>query len=224
MIVGDAELGPEEIVIGFARNALATRLGVPPEQITIDSVRGDTWSKVNSGCFPLPEDETSFVLIPGLVVSMFDGAYRYEYHSDVSGGTGALCDDVPQILPYSNLAELGQISDPELFLDRVVIADDEIEAADLVAKYPGAIDIQIGEIDWFEETLVGTTIRGGGCVFAASATGIDWNPNANSAVIHVTVNRSGRCDDEHLRPVFILVEGAPRGVQYEFEVSEPDFS
>ncbi len=85
--IGDGAFGPEDIAIAFARDALAQRLAIPPDQIIIDNVRGDTWSSVNSGCFPLPEDRASFVLIPGLIVSMFHGAHRYEYHSDVSGGT-----------------------------------------------------------------------------------------------------------------------------------------
>ncbi len=67
-----------------------------------------------------------------------------------------------------------------MFLDRVVVANDEVEAADLVAEFPGAIDILIDEIDWIEETLVGATIQGEGCVSAASATQIEWNPELNS--------------------------------------------
>jgi hypothetical protein len=66
-----------------ARADLATRLGVPTDQVTIDFFRPTTWPDERLGC-----DTTDTPPSPqptrGFVIQLSSGGKTYEYHSDVT--------------------------------------------------------------------------------------------------------------------------------------------
>ena len=202
------------VVSEQARVAIGERLGAGGAVGEIDRITGQPFTNLQPGCMPGPAGYDGDYIIPGLVVSVFYEDVRYEYHSDENGSVGGLCQSVAQLLPFTDLAELGEITRPTAFLGTVVTAGTLAEGRALVDEFQGAITLRLDDIDWDGEDLVGTTVSGTGCSFSARAVSVDWDIDGGVINIRIATVSSGDCESEHLRPVFILVEDRPAGVPF----------
>jgi hypothetical protein len=68
-------------MIGLAKAHLATRLGVPLEQIALSSVEPVQWRDAGLGC-PKPGVDYLPMPKPGYRISLEVGGTTYEYHAD----------------------------------------------------------------------------------------------------------------------------------------------
>jgi hypothetical protein len=197
-----------------ARAAIGERLEKEVAAVHIDRITGRPFTNLQPGCMPSPAGYDGDYIIPGLVVSVFYEDVRYEYHSDENASVGGLCQSVAQLLPFTDLAELGEIKRPQAFLDDVVTAGTLAEGKALVDEFQGAISLRLDDIDWDGEALVGTTVSGTGCSFSARANTVDWDIDGGVVNLRIATFSEGDCEQEHLTPVFILVENRPAGVPF----------
>ena len=214
------EGGPAEkvdvlaVVEEQARAAISERLGEEVTAVLIDRITGRPFTNLQPGCMPRPAGYDGDYIIPGLVVSVFHEDVRYEYHSDENASVGGLCLSVAQLLPFTDLAELGAIRRPAAFLGAVVTARTRAEAQALMEDFQDALSLRLDDIDWAGEDLVGTTVSGTGCSFSARAITVDWDIEGGVINIRIATVSDGDCELEHLVPVFILIENRPTGVPF----------
>ena len=197
-----------------ARAAISERLGEDVTAVLIDRITGRPFTNLQPGCMPRPAGHDREYIIPGLVVSVFHEDVRYEYHTDENASVGGLCLSVAQLLPFTDLAELGAIRRPAAFLGGVVTARTRAEAQALMEDFQDAISLRLDDIDWAGEDLVGTTVSGTGCSFSARAITVDWDIDGGVINFRIATVSDGDCEREHLVPVFILVEDRPAGVPF----------
>jgi hypothetical protein len=207
-------------IIERAREALENRTGSAVVDLRLDSIDGRPFTKASPGCLPHPELYDGNYNLPGVVAGFIHEGLRYEFHADAVGGNGALCDSVPQILSYTKLAGLGQIIDPTRFVGETVLAHDEAEAQALGEEFDPALFISEDEIDWINEDLVGTTFTQSGCDFTVTVDIVEWLIDPNVVRINVFEDAKGDCEEEQTDSVFLLVEDAPEGAEYEFRSVE----
>ncbi len=214
----EGEAGEEIDVLAVvseqARAAIGERLGEAGAVGEIDGITGQPFTNLQPGCVPGPAGYDGDYIIPGLFVSVFYEDVRYEYHSDENATVGGLCQSVAQLLPFTDLAELGEITRPDVFLGAVVTAGTLAEGRALVDEFQGAITLRFDDIDWDGEDLVGTTVSGTGCSFSARAESMDWEIDGGVINFRIATLSSGECESEHLRPVFVLVEDLPASVPF----------
>jgi hypothetical protein len=67
-----------------ARQALAERLDVPVEDVTVESSEEVTWPDASLGC-PNPDMMYAQVLTPGFRIVLVAGGESYTYHGDATG-------------------------------------------------------------------------------------------------------------------------------------------
>lgn len=82
---------PETFMTDRVKTALADRLGVDVETISVTSVRTVDWSDAALGC-PVPEQDYAQVLTPGFEIMLSVDAKTYAYHTDMEG-TMVLCGE-----------------------------------------------------------------------------------------------------------------------------------
>jgi hypothetical protein len=136
---------------------LEARIGRAAPDLRLDSIEGCPFTRFSPGCLPPPKLYEGNYNLPGVVAGLVHDGIRYEYHPDSIGGNGALCDSVPQLLSYTELAELGQIVDPSRFTGQTRLARDATEAQALETEFESAFFIDEEETDWVNEDLLGTT-------------------------------------------------------------------
>ncbi len=210
----------EVVIVDRARKALEIRTGSSAPDLRLDSIEGRPFTKREPGCLPPPELYDGNYNLPGVVAGFIHEGIRYEYHADAIGGNGAFCDSVPQTLLYTELAELGQILDPARFEGELVVVVDETEAQAIEVDYDSAILIDEDEIDWDAEDLVGTVFTQTGCDFTVTVDTVEWLIDPNVVRINVFQDATGECDQELTEAVFLLVEDAPEGFEFEFRTVE----
>ena len=186
----------------------------------MDSIEGRPFTRSSPGCLPPPELYEGNYNLPGIVAGIIHEGIRYEFHADAIGGNGALCDSVPQLLPYTELAELGQVLDPIRFIGQTLVAYGATEAQALELEFDNGFIIDEDEIDWVNEDLVGTTFAQPGCGFDVTVDTVEWLITPNVVRINVFEEATGSCEQQLLKWVFLLVEDAPEGVEYEFRSVE----
>ncbi|NQW17282.1 MAG: hypothetical protein HQ478_07325 [Chloroflexi bacterium] len=207
-------------IVDSATEALENRLGRVPSDVRLDSIEGRPFTRISPGCLPPPELYEGIYNIPGVVAGLIHEGIRYEYHADAIGGNGALCDSVPQLLSFTELAGLGQILDPERFVGETVVAIDAFEANALELDSEGTFIVDDGDIDWENEDLVGTTFAQTGCNLAVTVDTVEWLIDPDVVRVNVFENATGSCEQEQFKSVFLLVEGAPESAEYEFRSVE----
>ena len=215
-----------EIAEAAARSALAARLGIGPAEPSFAGLRGATWTRSDPGCYPLPEEFDGDYLIPGLRLSLVHEGVRYEYNTNVAVTVGALCDDVPQT-PQEvsvSLAEgVVRTQDASRLAGRVVTLRDADEARAFLYGEPGIAEIDVEDIDWAAEVLVGTSLPDmPPALEVADAAGI-WDMNSNEVAIEVETSPAetpaeGLAEGAAFTPVWVLVEYPPAGADFEFQV------
>jgi len=207
-------------IVDRAREALEVRIGRAAPDLRLDSIEGRPFTRFSPGCLPPPELYEGNYNLPGVVAGFIHDGIRYEYHADSIGGNGALCDFVPQLLSYTELAELGQIVDPSRFIGETTLARDTTEALALEVEFESAFFIDEDEIDWVNEDLVGSAFSQTGCDFTVIVDSVEWLIDPNVVRINVFEEATGDCEQEQTAAVFLLVEDAPAGVEYEFRSVE----
>ena len=207
-------------IIDRAREALEVRTGDVIPDLRLDSIDGRPFTKALPGCLPPPELFDGNYNLPGVVAGFIHEGIRYEYHADAVGGNGALCDSVLQLVSYTELAGLGQIVDSSRFVGDMVVAHDEAEAQALEAEFDPALFIEEDEIDWDVEDLVGSAFAQTGCDFTVTVDTVEWLVDPNVVRINVFEDATGDCELEQTDSVFLLVEDAAEGAEYEFRSVE----
>lgn len=71
---------PEAMLVERARQALAARLGLAPDEVTVSSVEAVTWPDSALGC-PAPDMMYLQVLTPGYRIVLEAGGTEYTYHT-----------------------------------------------------------------------------------------------------------------------------------------------
>ncbi|MGE5532382.1 MAG: hypothetical protein ACM3VW_09725, partial [Bacteroidota bacterium] len=82
LTVAQAQVRPPEI--GIAQSELAQRLGVSPDQVSIERFEARNWRDSSLGC-PQAGATYTQVVTPGYYILLRHGADVFEYHSDCSG-------------------------------------------------------------------------------------------------------------------------------------------
>jgi hypothetical protein len=82
---------PEAFMSSRVKTALAERLGVGVETISVVNVETVDWSDAALGC-PLPGQAYAQVLTPGFEIVLSADGETYTYHTDMDGAM-VLCSD-----------------------------------------------------------------------------------------------------------------------------------
>ena len=215
-----------EMAEAAARFALAKRLGIDPADPSFAGLRGATWTRSSPGCFPPPEGYDGEYLIPGLRLSLVHDGVRYEYNADVPATTGALCDRVPQTqqdVDASPADDVVRTLDASGMAGRVVALADAGEARAFLQTEPGIAEIDVDDIDWAAEVLVGAALPE--MLPAPEVTDVSgvWNMNTNVVTIRVETAPAGvppeaTGGDSTPAAVWTLVEYPPAGADFEVRV------
>ena len=215
-----------EIAEAAARFALAQRLGIDPAEPAFAGLRGATWTRSSPGCFPPPEGYDGEYLIPGLRLSLVYDAVRYEYNADVPATTGALCDRVaqtPQDVGASPADDVARTLDASRLAGRVLALANAGEARAFLQAEPGIAEIDVEDIDWAAEVLVGAGLPE--MLSAPEVTDVSgvWDMNTNVVTIQVEVTPAEEPSevtggDSTPPAVWTLVEYPPAGAHFEFRV------
>ena len=217
-----------EIAEAAARSALAARLGIAPGKPSFAGLRGATWTRSNPGCYPPPEGFDGDYLIPGLRLSLVYDAIRYEYHADVPATTGALCYSVPQT-PQEVSVDLAEDTvrtlDASRLAGRVVTLPDAGAAQAFLRDEPGIAEIDVEDIDWAAEVLVGALLTDMPSTQEAEAAEGLWHMHSNLVTIDVDMTPvetppEGIVEGPIPAPVWVLVEYPPAGASFELQLAE----
>ena len=216
-----------EIAQAMARRALADRLGIDPGRPSFGGLSGATWTRANPGCYPPPAGFDGDYLIPGLRVSLVHDGVRYEYHADVPGTTGGLCEQVPQTpvdVGVSLVEEVVRTNVPSLLGDRVVILADSDAARAFAAGEPDAAEIDVEDIDWSVDTLVGTSLPDVPCDVELTVAEAVWDMDTNAVTIGVEtapaeIPEGTVCEGPADAAVWVLIEYPPDGTSFEFQMT-----
>lgn len=79
-----------------ARDDLAQRSGMPPDQIVVSSVQAVTWPDSSLGC-PQPGMAYAQVLTPGYLILLEAGGKVYEYHAGRNSNVFYCADPEPPV-------------------------------------------------------------------------------------------------------------------------------
>lgn len=209
-------LPPEELAVKAAREAVAATLDIDPAAPSLERIEGATWTDSAPGCYPVPTDLPRF-LIPGIRVSLTHEGTRYEYHSDLAGTTGGLCEGTPQPIGALDAKDVVRTADVPSLAGEVVVLRTADEAALFLEQSPGVAEILVDEIEWEDDDLVGTALGGPGCDAAARVTGASWDGSAGRVTVTVEVATTGTCGTEALVPVWVLLDATPPDTEVRFE-------
>ena len=214
-----------EIAEAAARSALAGRLGIDPAKPSFAGLRGATWTRSSPGCFPPPEGYDGEYLIPGLRLSLVYDGVRYEYNADVPATTGALCDRVPQTpqdVDVRPADDVVRALDAARLAGRVLVLRDAAATRAFLQGEPGIAEIDVEDIDWTAEVLVGAALE---TLPAPEVTGVSgvWDMNTNVVTIQVDTAPAeappeATGGDSTPPAVWTLVEYPPAGADFEFRV------
>ena len=215
-----------EMAEAAARLALAERLGIDPAQPSFAGLRGATWTRSSPGCFPPPEGYDGEYLIAGLRLSLVYDAVRYEYNSDVPATTGALCDRVPQApqdIGVSLADDVVRTLDASRLAGRVLALADAGEARTFLQAEPGIAEIDVEDIDWVAEVLVGATLPEMLPASEVTDVSASWDMNTNVVTIQVQTAPAETPPEvtggDSTPPAFwALVEYPPAGAGFEIRV------
>jgi len=215
-----------EIAEAAARSALAARLGIGPGEPSFAGLRGATWTRSDPGCYPPPEGYEGDYLTPGLRLSLVYEGVRYEYDTNVAVTIGALCDDAPQT-PQEvsvSLAEgVVRTQDASRLAGRVVALRDAGEATAFLYGEPGIAEIDVEDIDWTAEALIGTSLPDIPSALEVTDAAGTWDMNSNVVTIEVETSpvetpAEAIAQGTAFAPVWVLVEYPPAGADFEFRV------
>ncbi|NQU96065.1 MAG: hypothetical protein HQ548_00285 [Chloroflexi bacterium] len=215
-----------EMAEAAARSALAGRLGIDPAEPSFAGLRGSTWTRSSPGCFPPPEGYDGEYLIPGLRLSLVYAGVRYEYNSDVPATTGALCDRAPQTpqeVDVSLADDVARTLDASRLAGRVVALADAGETRAFLQAEPGIAEIDVEEIDWTAEVLVGAALPEMLPAPEVTDVSASWDMNTNVVTIQVQTAPAGAPPeatgaDPTPPAVWTLIEYPPAGAGFEFRV------
>ena len=215
-----------EIAEAAARWALAERLGIDPAAPSFAGLRGATWTRANPGCYPPPAGFEGDYLIPGLRLSLLHNGVRYEYHANGPATTGALCDEVPQTpqeVSVSLVEEVVRTQDASRLAGRVVVLRDAGAAQAFLQAEPGIAEIDVEDIDWTAEVLIGTSLADMPSGLEAAAAAGTWDMNSNMVTIEVETGPAEAPPEaagERTTPaaVWVLAEYPPAGAGFEFRM------
>ena len=219
---------PAEMVEAAARSALAARLGIDPAEPSFAGLRGATWTKANPGCYPLPEGFEGDYLVPGLRLSLVYDATRYQFDANMQVTAGALCHTTPQTpqeVSVSLADDLVRTQAASRLAGRIVTLPDAPAARAFLRDEPGIADIDVDDIDWAAEVLVGTLLRDVPSALEVAAAAGLWNMNSNVVTIEVETEPAetpseGTAGQTLAVPLWVLVEYPPAGADFAFRVVE----
>jgi len=104
-----AQLDPAgQRLLELARADLASRLGIPEDEIELVALQAVTWPDASLGC-PQPDLFYIQILSPGYRIILAVGDQRYRYHTDLSE-TFLLCEQNSETLPQIPIIP-GEIQD-----------------------------------------------------------------------------------------------------------------
>ncbi len=149
---------PEEFAEIGARAALAVELGIDaidPRKILFEDA---TWTERAPGCYPPPPDAAGPYLVPGYRLLMQYEDIFYEYDTDITGATGALCETTLQPVPVEPaldtvIVNLRASLSPDL--GAVYILRSEADVVEFNSTKSEIAVIAEEVIDWTSEVLVG---------------------------------------------------------------------
>lgn len=147
---------PLQLVEVAARAAMAASLGISPESPRKILLEDETWTDQSPGCYPTPTGITGPYLVPGYRLLMQHEGVFYEFHADLGGSTGALCDSTLQLVPVEPALGIVNPADSALpNLQTVHILRSEEDVTEFNSINSNTATIAVDQVDWDVEVLVG---------------------------------------------------------------------
>ena len=218
---------PQEFAETGATAALAANLGIgaiDPRKILFEDA---TWTDRAPGCYPPPPDVAGPYLVPGYRLLIQHEDIFYEYYTDITGLTGALCETTLQPVPVepaldSLTVNIAASVDPDM--DTVYILRSEADVAEFNSTNSEIAAISVEVIDWTSEVLVG-----GWAVVPpnAEATRAYVSPIEQSASSEATSTASTVIIEVSIAEDLVIDESAviasiPSQIWALVEITEPD--
>ena len=198
-----------------ARGALAERLGIEPNAITLWRVAEREFPNGALGC-PQPGFSYTQALVPGFALLYEHEGLLYQYNVSVDGAqlTDCVGEDV-EALPFrlargvvgvSNAFELADRPGP---LAAEVVLRTAEEAAAYEAAHPGAISIDTRAVDWATQLLAGAVVTGTGCTFVAEVTGTRADHLGATVDIAAHAEATGLCEKLGAVALWVILDDIP---------------
>ena len=209
-----------------ARRELSGRLGAAPGDLRLVRAQATEHGNGGLGC---PDAGMFYTeaIVPGYVLLYELNGLRYPFHVSTDGrfftdcrrennvaAPFRLADDIVKVKYAFQLAggtpshlgeevELRTLADAQAFLS---------EAGELVA-------MDLEQIDWDTEMLVGTVITGSGCGFEAWVPLVFMQHLSRTVDINVAATQTGLCEKAWAQPVWLIVQEVPKDYSASFILS-----
>ncbi|MCH8801584.1 MAG: hypothetical protein IH963_11810 [Chloroflexi bacterium] len=229
---GSASITPGQFDINgpaslTAHRELSARLGVAPEDLVLVHSRILEFNDGSLGC----PDAGAFytqALIPGYVLLYELNGVRYPFHVSVDGRLFTDCRGesnvaVPfrladDIVTVGDAFQLAGAATPS-HLGKEVVLRTRAEAEAYLAGSNGLVEIDLGQVDWETETLVGAVVTGAGCSFEVVTPLVIMRHPEKTVDVYVEADQTGLCEKAWAEPVWLVIHEIPKEYSASFILS-----
>jgi hypothetical protein len=209
-----------------ARRELSARLGVAPEDLTLVHFQEVEFSNGGMGC----PDAGAFytqAIIPGFSSLYEVDGVRYPFHISADGRIFTDCRWENNVaLPFRLADKIVEIKDAFQLagntgshLGAEVALQTLAEAEAYLAESNGRVEIDLSQIDWPTEMLVGTVVTGSGCSFDVVTPLVFLSHPGPSVDVYVDENQTGSCEKAWAQPVWLVIQEVPSDYSASFTLS-----
>ena len=205
-----------------ASNALAERLGVEPDALTLWRLAETEFPNGALGC-PQPGFSYTQALFPGFEFLYEHEGLLYQYNASADGRqlTDCVGEDA-EAVPFRLTRGIVSVFDafeladgPGPLAAEIVLRTAE-EAAAYETAHAGAISIDTSAIDWSTQLLAGAVATGTGCTFVVEVTGTRADHPSATVDISARAEATGLCEKLGAEAVWVVLSDVPANYRVGF--------
>jgi hypothetical protein len=209
-----------------ARRELGARLGIAPEDLVLVHSRSLDFSDGGMGC-PEPGFSYTTAIIPGDVLLYEVNGTRYPFHVSTDGRIYTDCRGEKNVAVPFRVAD-GLVGVRDAFeldgggpshLGPEVVLQTRAEAETYLAESNGLVAMNLDQVDWETEMLVGTVVTGSGCSFDVVTPLVLMQHLGKTVVVHVEAEQTGACEKAWAQPVWLVIQNIPKDYSASFVLS-----
>jgi len=209
-----------------ARRELSNRLGVPPEDLVLVRSRKTEHRNASLGC---PDAGVFYAeaMVPGYVLLYELKGLRYPFHVSSDGRFFTDCRRENNVAVPFRLAD-DNVNVKNAFqwaggtpshLGKEVALQTLADAQAFLSDAGEQVEINLEQIDWDTEMLVGTVITGSGCGFEVWAPLVIMQHLGKNVDVYVNATQTGLCEKAWAQPVWLIVREVPKDYSASFILS-----
>jgi len=184
----------------------------------------------NDGSLGCPDPGYSYTqaIVPGYIALYEVDGLRYPFHVSLDGKIFTDCRGENNVaVPFRVADDIVTVDDAfrlgsgtASHLGQEIVLKTQAEAESYLADSGGLVEINLGQVDWDTEILVGTVFTGSGCSFEAAAPLVLMQHLGKTVTVHVDAVQTGLCEKAWAVPVWLAVQEAPKDYSASFLLSD----